>query len=383
MKDYFKKYLTHTDRSRLQQSLFHVNIRNKSVHFFKIIIGIIGTIVLLGWPTDYLNFNEPEIFWSFFMWRAIFISCVLVFFLAVNLSTFFRNYIFHFIYFGTLLVIAATGYIFGNVDGITIRTPWFEVAYVIPFATVVISTRIYRRIWGTIIVPLIYSVSFLGFNTGPEAWGYKFIGMSLNLIVATVFLSVLLGHFIYHLNRSSFFQSRKGKIQRKKIHELAIHDQLTGLYNRREFENRLEEEFFRSKRYNDDLSILMLDLDHFKNINDTHGHPAGDEVLREIGDLIEEKTRKTDIPCRYGGEEFCIALVKSSISTAEDIAQRIRQKLSQRRFDHNGTSFSVTCSIGISQLQPDDENFSSLLERTDEALYDAKSRGRDCVVVRS
>lgn len=276
-------------------------------------------------------------------------------------------------------MIGTTGYLFGGVETITAQSPWFYIIFILPFASVVFSVRIVQRTLATILFPVVYYLCFFRFDGSRMAREVVFSGVSLNLVVATIFMSVMLGQMIYNLNRNNFFQSREDKKQRREIRDLANHDQLTGLYNRRKFEERIQEEFKRSKRYDLDLTVMIIDLDHFKHVNDTFGHQTGDEVLEVIGDIISSATRRSDLAGRYGGEEFCVALPETHLEKSLELAQRIRERLKERTFQSNGEEFNVTCSIGVAQLE-EEEEFSDLLERADNLLYDAKHEGRDCVI---
>lgn len=308
------------------------------------------------------------------------LSCIGIFFLAVRFQ-FFREQVFLLLYSGVLIVVGTTAYLFGGLDSITANTPWFYIIYLLPFISVVFSVRIVRRTLATALIPVVYFVSFFRLDWTRMVTESTYAGVSVNLVGATIFLSILLGQMIYNLNREYYFGSRERKTQRRKIQKLANHDQLTGLYNRRKFEDRLQEEFNRAQRYDLDLTVMIIDLDHFKHINDTFGHQAGDRVLEEIGDVIRSTTRRSDLTARYGGEEFCVALPETELDKALEIAERLRETLKKRTFQSNGEEFNVTCSIGVAELE-NEEEYSSLLERADDLLYDAKHEGRDCVICR-
>jgi diguanylate cyclase (GGDEF)-like protein len=157
-------------------------------------------------------------------------------------------------------------------------------------------------------------------------------------------------------------------------------DSLTGFYLRDYFFSRLEEEDERARRYGGGFALLMLDLDGFKEINDRHGHLAGDQFLREIGTTIRDQLRAADIACRYGGDEFCLLLPQTARAGAHAIAERIRAAVSRRVVGVDGQALRVTVSIGLA-LFPDHDagNVESLVRRSDEALYLAKRTGRDRV----
>ncbi len=165
------------------------------------------------------------------------------------------------------------------------------------------------------------------------------------------------------------------------LQEAAIRDHLTGLYNHNHFYLHLDEDFMRASRYRTHLSLIMMDIDHFKSINDTHGHRAGDMVLRELAGLIKKTVRKSDVLARYGGEEFAIILPNTDLAGAADEADRIRELVATYRFK-TFPEVRVTLSLGVASY-PHREISSSgdLVSRADEALYRAKHGGRNRTVV--
>ena len=164
-------------------------------------------------------------------------------------------------------------------------------------------------------------------------------------------------------------------------HEIANTDVLTFLPNRRKIIVDLQEEVIRSNRYGTHLSISLLDLDHFKNINDTYGHTTGDEALRSVASRLRDQIRNPDTIGRYGGEEFLIVLPSSELKAAEEQAERLCQTVRAMQIDANDHSFNITISIGVAQYKIGDENWEGFLHRADEALYKAKEMGRDRWVV--
>jgi len=175
---------------------------------------------------------------------------------------------------------------------------------------------------------------------------------------------------------------------KSELQELSITDGLTGLYNRRHFEERLREEFGRCQRYSDPVSLLMLDLDHFKDVNDRYGHPFGDRVLRETAELLESSVREPDICARYGGEEFAIILPKTHLQGALTVAERVFKAVRQKTHSLDGVGggphrppvVRITASAGLA-FYPSKEVTTpeSLVKLADEALYCAKREGRDTI----
>ncbi len=166
--------------------------------------------------------------------------------------------------------------------------------------------------------------------------------------------------------------------------EMAVTDQLTGLYNRRYLASHLSAMFDRSTWTERPLSTMILDIDHFKQINDTYGHDAGDVVLKEFADCIGKSVRGIDLACRYGGEEFLVAMPDTDLAFAGIIAERLRQEIAAKKFMINGgrDTVEVTVSIGISSTEngPDGDTAQKLIKRADEALYEAKTTGRNRVI---
>lgn len=160
---------------------------------------------------------------------------------------------------------------------------------------------------------------------------------------------------------------------------LATIDPLTGLMNRRSFVERLKVELARASRYGFALSVVLLDIDHFKTINDTHGHSAGDQVLSMLGELLRSGLRTCDLSGRWGGEEFVLALPNTGAAGAETPAERLRRQIEDLHAVHRGAVIPITASIGLTEYIPG-EPLDGLIDRADRAMYEAKSRGRNRVV---
>lgn len=161
------------------------------------------------------------------------------------------------------------------------------------------------------------------------------------------------------------------------LEEQAIRDGLTGLFNRRYFEETILAERAKAERAKTPLSIVLMDIDHFKRVNDTYGHPAGDQALRVFAELIHNHTRTSDIACRYGGEEFILAMPDMPLSDAYQRAENLRQALKETTIKCDDISFQVTVSMGIGAYPNFAGDQQTLLKRIDQALYVAKAKGRD------
>jgi diguanylate cyclase (GGDEF)-like protein len=165
------------------------------------------------------------------------------------------------------------------------------------------------------------------------------------------------------------------------LHEISIRDSLTGLYNRKHLMETLDKEVSRSQRHNHSFSFLVVDIDHFKEYNDTYGHLAGDEVLRRLASVFTESIRSSDYAARYGGEEFIILLPETGIEQGVEAAERIRTMVAEEAFGGEGESIKVTISVGVSSYPEDGEDAESVIRNADAALYEAKELGRNRVVL--
>ena len=163
------------------------------------------------------------------------------------------------------------------------------------------------------------------------------------------------------------------------LYQFSIKDGLTGLFNRKSFDDKLESEFSRSKRYGHSLSMVMIDIDFFKKVNDTYGHLAGDAVLTNLSKLFGRYFRSVDYIARYGGEEFAIILPETPINGAVLTTERIRMAVSNNEVFVNQHKISVTISAGIAEYLPNMTNRDQLIDAADKKLYEAKNNGRNKV----
>lgn len=178
-----------------------------------------------------------------------------------------------------------------------------------------------------------------------------------------------------------FFQS--GNIEQayhQEIYRLTTVDSLTQVYNKRYLLETMEREIARAHRYENELSIVMFDIDHFKEVNDTHGHLAGDHILRELSLEIRNRIRQSDIMGRYGGEEFVIILTNTGLNDAVSFAEKVRISTQQHSFNFEDKNIPITISLGVAQLEKDMETPEALIEKADTNLYRAKENGRNQVV---
>lgn len=170
---------------------------------------------------------------------------------------------------------------------------------------------------------------------------------------------------------------------KERLRQLAITDGLTELYNYRYFKEHLDQELNRAQRHNLNVSVVMVDIDHFKKFNDKYGHPAGDALLRTLGRLLKDNIRKIDLAARYGGEEFSLVLVETNKRAAGIVAEKIKKLVAEHPFANNNghAGHCITISMGVATFPEDAGNFDDLIKVADDRLYRAKMNGRNCVVL--
>lgn len=169
-------------------------------------------------------------------------------------------------------------------------------------------------------------------------------------------------------------------VENSRLYRMATMDRMTRLYIHHYFQERLAEEIKRSERYAKPLCLLITDIDHFKQFNDSYGHQQGDIVLKETARIVKEAVRKIDLAARYGGEEFAVILPETELESAVAVAERIRKRIDENQFPGQADPLHVSISIGVAQYNLEvDKDKRDLIERADRALYKAKDSGRNCV----
>ncbi len=188
------------------------------------------------------------------------------------------------------------------------------------------------------------------------------------------------GKELAHLTQTFNWMISERKQAEADLEFMATHDPLTKLYNRRSLTQMLTDELFRAHRYKHALSVFMLDIDHFKPINDTYGHQDGDTVLCNFARVLENSIRKTDYTARYGGEEFVVVLPETPLSKVEELAERLCLHIAEHPIRLKvGNELSITASIGVASFPEHAESWGDLLNAADSAMYAAKDAGRNCV----
>src|SRR3954453_7802384 len=215
----------------------------------------------------------------------------------------------------------------------------------------------------------------LGSTNGPYCNGLKVEG-NKELVDGDKILvgSTTILKFTYHDNLDEIFQ--------KQMYESALRDGLTKAFNKKYFTDRLESELTFALRHQSPLVLVMFDIDHFKKVNDTHGHQAGDLVLSELSTLLTAALRAEDVFARYGGEEFAVICRGTDLTQAQIVGERMRKAVETHRFTFEGTPIPVTISIGIAGMpDPAVKDATDLVARADKALYQSKHGGRNRVTI--
>lgn len=232
----------------------------------------------------------------------------------------------------------------------------------------------------------VHDIDFNTYNYAAKSWiaaFYNFSSIGIVIVLLTGLANQQLRKNLKSMSDKKN-QLHKEIIQRKiaeeKYKKLSVTDPLTNLYNRRYFFEKANEEITRSERYDRPLSIIMIDADYFKNINDEHGHQAGDFILKSIAERLLNNLRPCDVPARFGGEEFCLLMPETDIEMALHVAERLRHAIADEQFTFEDKEINLTCSFGVAEKNNDEHTVSSIISRADNALYNAKNEGRNKIV---
>ena len=270
---------------------------------------------------------------------------------------------------GACLFACATSFgLFSTVAGPA--TPWIHAAPTVPLATLGLLVRPLPRV---LAVNGLIAACLLGYyGVSPARLGDPFTLNTLIMVATSAVFCTALGHLLYRLGERDFHQ-------RQELLRLATADSLTEVLNRRAFLSAGARELRRARRSGARLSVLMVDLDHFKAINDRFGHAAGDAVLRESARRLRAQLRDHDLIGRIGGEEFAVALPETDLDRALRVAERLRRCLAEAAVEVDGEPIAVTASLGTAEVDLHDDSLERALGRADSALYEAKDAGRDRV----
>lgn len=236
------------------------------------------------------------------------------------------------------------------------------------------------RRFGSLGVTLVASLLAIGASIGmTAAYSLLLKGtiLRVDLLLCVMVSATVSPLIIYWLATLSYelYQSEQ------RLSALSQKDPLTGAYNRRYFDEQAKVECARAHRYGQALTVLMLDLDKFKQVNDTHGHAAGDEVLKAVVRVGHRTLRKSDVLARYGGEEFVILLPHAGVTESTMLAERLRKAIEETVIPVDSLNLKVTVSIGASTLAEQESDITPMLARADQALYTAKANGRNRVEI--
>lgn len=200
--------------------------------------------------------------------------------------------------------------------------------------------------------------------------------------ITAIGIGLLLSIILWNYSYTNITQKRRIEMQQKQLEQMAYYDSLTDLPNRRLFKKLIEQELASMHRHGHESVVIMLDIDDFKNINDTYGHPVGDEILRQLAHLLNSNIRKYDTVCRFGGEEFIILMPKTSLEGGAVFAERLRKLIMEEKFIVGSITLQITCSFGVSLLSVNDgQNSENYYFLADKSLYVAKHSGKNRVEI--
>lgn len=227
----------------------------------------------------------------------------------------------------------------------------------------------------------LFALALVGFLAVVNTWPSGVDNTaSFNYAFAMGFVFVLaLGHGIQRIRRQVYVARLQLQQANAQLLEFATRDYLTNCFNRRHFYAVAEQEMERAQRHGSPLSVIVMDLDHFKSVNDRHGHACGDSVLKQIVRVVQNGLRTSDVLARVGGEEFSLLLPETDLEEARVLAERLRSVIAATPFRHDRLELVVSASFGVAERHPDDPHIDNLLQRADKALYEAKRGGRNQV----
>jgi diguanylate cyclase (GGDEF)-like protein len=344
-----------------RQSYLKRDVRQTTISLMVILLPLVAFI-----GNDFVFYGATEFFFYLLGGRLAFIlftGGIIAFIQRTDSYKKYDWYLFSWALVGTVLLI-----------GLNYSRPTYYIGYSI--IDIVIILLIYFGIPSRIVfwlsITAVHSIAtvvlILVFRTGIELPTVYAILLSLLLVNVGGFL----------ITRRMTYYKRSQFLAFQELDELASKDSLTGIYNRRMFMELTERELTRLKRYDRSFTLLAIDLDQFKRINDTYGHLEGDAVLKKFVEAVNTQIRKTDLFGRVGGEEFCVLLVETNLTMGIEIAGRIHNKCREATvMTRAGQKINFSISTGITEVQKTDINLDQIIRRADSALYRAKEGGRD------
>lgn len=254
-----------------------------------------------------------------------------------------------------------------------------EITILILFSAYMISPN---RFYVRIIPPIILSIGNLILQ-------WYFTDFASNSATHTMFVAIVMANVLGLILSGSLEKHRRAEFRalmeeariKEHLHRLASVDSLTGIVNRRQLVQLAEEQFKRFKNTGEIFSILMMDIDYFKKINDTYGHVVGDEILKQFSTYVENNLEENKIWGRFGGDEFVLILRKVSSEESKKIAEKLKLGINSDTIQCHGEEINYTISVGITEVKHSDSSFEEVLKRADEALYDVKRNGRGSITV--
>lgn len=234
--------------------------------------------------------------------------------------------------------------------------------------------------WG-MTISLLFFAAAVALMTLPESlMASKPYPLSVLGRYTTIYM--ILTFMLYYYESSQQLLYQYIRREKEKFEYASKRDPLTDLANRRELVERMKEEQRRQMRSQKTFTLILGDIDDFKNMNDTYGHDAGDHILKKVAQVLKDEVRGIDCPCRWGGEEFLIMLIETSIDNGKTVAERIRNKIEKNNFSFHGTPIPITMTFGLSQFQGVNDTLDSCIKRADKALYEGKRLGKNRVISR-
>lgn len=350
-------------KDKKKEEAYVLDYMGKSIAYVKKAVVLLGALNLTFLVPDYLVVHKTEAYWQIFSNRLFFVFSMAAIYQWLrekeNLKDSCK---------GILLIELLTGFLFLHVYWV------YEPAH---FFIQAMGMMTLMTVFATVHNRWIYTVASNAFLLA----GFFFVTVSFKKttdpmeMIAVLCFSVIMGSLMLIASHQMHVFQRRRHADRMALKRLSVTDGLTRLFNRFKFEEDLDRAIDRWNRYGRPFSLVMIDADNFKSINDTHGHMTGDRVLQCLADILRREVRVSDLAARWGGEEFVVILPETRLDEAMSFVARLRKTIKRTIFE----GCRITCSYGISEVRPGDDS-ASVLRRADACLYRAKRKGRDCWV---